>query len=373
MPLEKLAEYMKRRRSTSVFSLSFLDVICCGFGAIILLFVITMGKKTKEITNLRMALERIIQQRIMKLSEYDIRSEEIQMMLAIEEDKAEKRQREIQDLDAMIAKLKQQLNDKKYSQDKLLVELETLGEQMAVLQVDIELEQKSIQPAPVGVPVESNHIAFVIDTSGSMRDPSTGLIWSYVVQKFEEVLDSYPKVEGIQLLDADGHFIMGRGMRSRWMEDNAETRAFMVRAVRLYPYESNSNPVPGVQRAIRALAEVDKEDFEMGIYVMGDEFTGKSDKVLKDIYKMNHRGDDEVLIAKINAIGFPNLIRQTLSLSQSGLKFANLMREMTYQNGGAFVALEREKLRAINRENRDRYPAPPIRRQPTGPSIIFGP
>jgi len=373
---------MKRSRSTNVFSLSFLDVICCGFGAIILLFVITMGKKTKEITNLQMALNRIIQQRVMKLSEYDIRSEEMKMLMDIEVVKARKIKTDSHDLDAVIAKLKQQFNDKKYSQDKLLVDLETLGEEMAVLQVDIEIEQKAIGPAPVGVPVESNHIAFVIDTSGSMRDSSTGLIWSYVVQKFEEVLDSYPQVDGIQLLDADGHFIMGRGMRSRWMEDNPETRAYMVRAVRLYPYESDSNPVPGIQRAIRALAEIDKEEFEMGIYVMGDEFTGRSDRVLKDIYKMNHTKDDE-LIAKINAIGFPNLIRNALSLSQSGLKFANLMRELTYENGGAFVALEREKLREIDRENRDRYPQPPIRRrQPpmgpswpgsSGPRIIFGP
>ena len=372
MPLENLAEHMKRRRPTTIFSLSFLDVICCGFGAIILLFVITMGQKTKQITNLRMALERIIQQRVMKLSEYDIRSEEIKMMLSMEEEKAEKSDREIQDLDAIIAKLKQQLNDKKFSQDKLLVDLKTLMKEMAGMQIDIELEQNVIEPAPVGVPVESNHIAFVIDTSGSMRDSSTGLIWSYVVQKFEEVLDSYPQVKGIQLLDADGHFIMGRGMRSRWMEDNPETRAYMVRAVRLYPYESNSNPVPGVQRAIKALGDVDVEDFDMGIYVMGDEFAGKSDRVLKEIYKMNHTKDGE-LIARINAIGFPNLIRQTLSLSQTGLKFANLMRELTYENGGAFVALEREKLKAIDREHRDRYPAPPIRRQPTGPSIIFGP
>jgi hypothetical protein len=31
----------RRRRSVEVFSLSFLDCICCGFGAIILLLVLT--------------------------------------------------------------------------------------------------------------------------------------------------------------------------------------------------------------------------------------------------------------------------------------------------------------------------------------------
>ena len=32
---------MKKRRDTDIFSLSFLDIITCGFGAIILLLVIT--------------------------------------------------------------------------------------------------------------------------------------------------------------------------------------------------------------------------------------------------------------------------------------------------------------------------------------------
>src|SRR5438045_9511929 len=36
---------MRRRREVEVFSLSFLDCICCGFGAIILLMVLTeVGK-----------------------------------------------------------------------------------------------------------------------------------------------------------------------------------------------------------------------------------------------------------------------------------------------------------------------------------------
>jgi hypothetical protein len=32
---------MRRRRDVAEFSVSFLDVICCGFGAIILLLIIT--------------------------------------------------------------------------------------------------------------------------------------------------------------------------------------------------------------------------------------------------------------------------------------------------------------------------------------------
>ena len=32
---------MRRRRDTAIFSLSFLDCICCGFGAIVLLLILS--------------------------------------------------------------------------------------------------------------------------------------------------------------------------------------------------------------------------------------------------------------------------------------------------------------------------------------------
>jgi hypothetical protein len=95
---------MKRKRATEVFSLSFLDVICCGFGAIILLFVITMGKKTKEVTNLRIALERIIQQRMLQLNEYEIVTDEISTFILMEESKIKDKKIVEEDLDAIIAK-----------------------------------------------------------------------------------------------------------------------------------------------------------------------------------------------------------------------------------------------------------------------------
>ena len=35
---------MRRRRAIEVFSLSFLDCICCGFGAVILFYVIISAR-----------------------------------------------------------------------------------------------------------------------------------------------------------------------------------------------------------------------------------------------------------------------------------------------------------------------------------------
>ena len=39
--LQRLAIVMRKKRDMETFNLSFLDVVCCGFGAVILLLVIT--------------------------------------------------------------------------------------------------------------------------------------------------------------------------------------------------------------------------------------------------------------------------------------------------------------------------------------------
>jgi hypothetical protein len=42
----------------------------------------------------------------------------------------------------------------------------------------------------------------------------------------------------------------------------------------------------------------------------------------------------------INAVGFPTTIRYQFSMGNTGLRFANLMRTVTYLHGGAFIALQ---------------------------------
>ncbi len=46
-----------RRRGFDVFSLSFLDVICCGFGAIVLLLVLTKIGEPRAIEEARRDLD----------------------------------------------------------------------------------------------------------------------------------------------------------------------------------------------------------------------------------------------------------------------------------------------------------------------------
>ena len=49
-----------RRRDFEIFSLSFLDCICCGFGAIILLFVLSKFAEPNIIEEVREDLQSVI-------------------------------------------------------------------------------------------------------------------------------------------------------------------------------------------------------------------------------------------------------------------------------------------------------------------------
>ena len=59
---------MIRRRVPQSFSLSFLDCICCGFGAIILIFVLTIGSREKEKIENLINLRRVLASQLAQLA-----------------------------------------------------------------------------------------------------------------------------------------------------------------------------------------------------------------------------------------------------------------------------------------------------------------
>lgn len=330
---------MIHRRNVSVFSLSFLDCICCGFGAIILLFVLTMGSQTQTIRNVRDSLQKIMLARIATLSESTTQKEELlrqaSARAAIEAEITKK-----ETLQSLLADLEQQIQYQDAGKQALLVEIDKAKDSLAAVQKKPEIVLPDVDPAPVGLPVGSNYIAFVIDTSGSMRDPNSGLFWPAVIEKFSNVLEAYPLIKGVQVLDADGRFVFGgRAANAEWLPDSPEVRNALRIALARYDNFSNSNPVPGIYQAITRLHKPDDPEMKMAIYILGDEFTGTADAVVRRLDQLNpadEKGDRKIVI---NAIGFPTAVRYYLSAGNTGLKYANLMREVTYQHGGAFIAL----------------------------------
>ncbi len=330
----------KKKGGIANLGLSFLDCICCGFGAVILLFVLTMGAQTKQVRGVNESLNEILQKRLEMLAAFQSETDVLQQETAAQEVRLSKVKEEREDMAKQIADLARQIAEQEAGQEALLVEMDDMRDFIAARQKKIDVIQRE-SPDPVGIPVESNYLIFVIDTSGSMRDQRTGGVHGYVVQTIDETLRVYPKVEGIQVLDSSGNYII-RQSNGRWLDDSTETRTAIGRAIRSYPVFSVSNPVPGIIRAIRTFSEPENEDVQIGIYVFGDEFDGRADRVLDRLEVINPEDEEGIRAVRINAVGFPNLIFDPVNFGETGVKYANLMREVTYQHGGAFIGMRHE-------------------------------
>jgi hypothetical protein len=329
----------RNKRESADFGLSFLDCICCGFGAIVLLFVITMGSANKIIQTLRDRLDMVAQQRLSKIEELDAQEVQVAKKAQIAAEQVNEATTQADRLSSMMETLSQRIAELEAGRESLLVELDDKKTEIASMQKDLEIEFELPDiNLPVGIPIESNYIAFVFDTSGSMRDTRTDQLYESVIEKIQNVLDSYPEIKGVQFLDADGRFIL-RGTPGIWMDDRRETRNGLLRVLATYPTFSNSNPTPGIFRAIRSLYQPANPEMRMAIFVFGDEFTGQAEPILARLETMNPRKEDGRRHVSINAVGFPTVLRYPLMGAHTGMKFANLMREVAFRHDGAFIAV----------------------------------
>ena len=332
---------MIRRRPTQVFSLAFLDCICCGFGAVILIFVLSIDNKEKERLQTLTELQRVLASQLVSLLKLRSSKEDLERSNARVATLVTDARLRNDTIHALLDDHEQKLQNEKKGQEAMLVDIDELKKEIAARQKKPEMVLPNVKPMPVGLPVGSNYIAFVIDTSGSMRDPNTGGLWPIAIRKIEEVLDVYPEVKGIQVLDADGRFALGnRGGGAGWLPDTRETRDLIKRTMRRYDQDTVSNPVPGVLRALTTLYDAKNEEMKMGIYVFGDEFTDTADAVVRRLDQLNPADENGNRKVVINAVGFPTTIRYQFSMGNTGLKFANLMRTICYLHGGTFIALQ---------------------------------
>lgn len=331
---------MIRRRPTQIFSLAFLDCICCGFGAVILIFVLSIDSREKEKLEALANIRKIMAAQLLEAAKLKESKEDLQRSNARVATLVTDARLRNDSLHALLDDLERKMQLEKKGMEALLVDIDDLKKEIAARQKKPEMELKDVKPLPVGVPVGSNYIVFVIDTSGSMRDPNTNGLWPIAIRKIEEVLDVYPHVDGIQVIDADGRFVLGGGRNGGWLADGRDTRDTIKRTLRRYDADTISNPVPGIYRAMRSLFDPTNENMKMGIYVFGDEFTETADPVIRRLEELNPADENGRRKVVINAVGFPTTIQFQFSMGNTGLKFANLMREITYRHGGAFIAVQ---------------------------------
>jgi hypothetical protein len=325
-----------RRRATESFSLSFLDCVCCGFGAIILLLVLTKIGEPIALERAREDLDSLVARLELELAE-------IRGQTTVLERELNAREEQLSDEQDAVARLKgdfsrirgefraslqlSEVQDR--IEGRLLAAQQELTGEMQRLLVDY---RKPKEDAIVGgIPVDSEYIIFVIDTSGSMQG-----VWSRVVTKVTQTLDAYPRVKGMQVMNDMGEY-MFEHYAGKWIPDTpARRKALLTRLESWAPF-SNSSPVEGITEAIRTFASSNRK---ISVYLFGDDFAGREaiDDVLTEVDRLNIRDARGNRLVRIHAVGFPVNIGSALG-SQSGARFANLMRILCEQNGGTFVGL----------------------------------
>ena len=324
---------IRGRRLLEEFSVSFLDVICCGFGAIILLLLITKTVAPVLLEKSAVRLDGQVASREQAL--HDIQGEIRELRRQVEQAAAQL-DKELLALAAMRRELTRvlgqftattEMNDEMRRQTlKLAAARQTLTDEMERL---LGLDFRRQSDLVGGIAVDSEYIIFVIDTSGSMFNGA----WPQVLRKVQETLDVYPSVKGIQVMNDMGEYMFS-GYRGQWIPDTPARRQSIINTLRSWSPFSNSSPVEGIQAAIDTFYSPDKR---IGIYVFGDDYSGDSiEEVVDAVDRINVADASGRRRVRINAVGFPvHLQRPNARI----YRFAALMRELTHRNEGTFVGL----------------------------------
>ena len=297
---------------------SFLDIISCGFGAIVMLILIY-----------KFSPNDINEGKNDNIFELLLKDETLnKVILNLEKEK--------KSLNNQLSSFKNQITKKSENNKKRKIELDSISKKnktlndsidaLKIVNQNIEVFKTSNKKNQIrdenigGIPVNSNYIIFVVDTSGSMLE-----IWNKVIFQIEGILKIHPDVKGFQILNDMGSPLIS-SYENKWIPDTTSWRKRAIKLFKLWNVASNSSPVEGILKSLNNYVSDDKA---VSIYVIGDDYTGSSfDNVIKTITMLNGK---KIIKAKIHGIGF--LARNTTN------RFSILMREMTLQNFGTFIAL----------------------------------
>jgi hypothetical protein len=310
-----------KKKDFDIFNLSFLDIITCGFGAIVLLVLISHTDRDTPESNVDQVENQLNQVLALK-TQVNSLAKKIDQKKKINEIQLQNSRNLGREAQASLESLRKRENE----------ERELAGDLDGLSLVQSTLERVSISPSTSntprddevgGIPVDSDYVIFVVDTSGSMKT-----IWNRVTQEIINILTIHPQVKGFQILDDQGRAILA-GYGGRWIPDIPFRRKSVMKLFKGWQSASNSSPVEGV---LAAMKKYKKRGHTIAIYVFGDDYTGDSyDSVIANITKKNTIQKDGKRLAKIHAVGFPSQYTTD--------RFAILMRELTKQNGGTFIAL----------------------------------
>jgi hypothetical protein len=326
---------MKRRGELEIFNISFLSAITCGFGAMILLFLLTRVSEPARLEEAERDLTALIAQYERELNDIVGETDRVRRDALRTTQNLDLDRTRVEDLRVELDRIRAQL---------LAVEdptLETEQQRLAAARQSLTAEMERLLAdyrPPIGsykvggIPVDSEYIIFLIDTSGSMRQ----YMWDRVQQQLRETLEVYPTVQGIQIMNDEGEYLF-RSYRDEWIPDTPTRREAILDALENWDAFSNSNPREGILAAIDTFYDPNKK---ISLYVNSDDFLqGSINPVVREIDRRNRTTASGERLVRIHAVAFPAVYLMAGGDLYTAAGYATLMRIICQRNGGTFVAL----------------------------------
>ena len=315
---------MKEKKTTEVFSMSFLDIMACGFGALVLILLISEFNEIEIIENkytadLFLTKQDEVVTKTNQLNDVDRElTSKIKNLISIQDE---------------LDKVKSNLNNRA-NVVQSLTELSQLKQSQIIVKNEDQKEPIE-QVVASGIRIDSRYLIFIIDNSGSMVE---GAPWSRVVKEIETIIMTFPSLEGFMIMNDTGKTIVGGG---NWVKPTKTNRIDAVNKLKRVNAMTNSNPIPAIEKSINIYGR--KYD-DVGIFIIGDDIRESKnvDSRLLEINRINTKSDGSKYV-RINALGFLTSRRlnvQGYAFEDDNNKYLTLMRELTEQNGGTLVVID---------------------------------
>ena len=297
--------------------ISLLDAIACAFGAVILMVLITPkgGDPEPPVPSGPDPGIEEVQEEVVRLAAQAVRLERLARRTQQE---AEETKTEASELDAKV--------EATTAQAAQAARRRGAAEAAAKLLAEVGRQAPDLPPLEAGIPLDSEYVAFVIDTSGSMQP-----LMQDVLRQMDLVLQQYPALRGFQVMSDQGRYMYPESKGS-WMPDSPAARRRALERLRNWRAFSGSNPANGVITAIRDLRRPGQP---MAVFIVGDDYVAKSFNEFLQPVGRAVRATGGTKGLRIHALGFSNRIHAI----GTETPYSMLMRRVVARYGGAFLGM----------------------------------
>ena len=305
------------RPPMEIFTLSFLDIISCAFGAIVMLVLLAKnGEETHSPADANLSV--MINAKVKAQQSVDNLRAALsnqQAELASVEEQASAAQEQQGAYESSIPRAQQTLQVLQGKADALRTEIKRMTAQINTPNAEPDEDMG-------GIPTDAEYVMFIIDTSGSMQN-----IWRRVMAIVTDILNNHPEVKGFNFMSDNGEFLYSQ-YKGKWITDTPSMRRTVLKTIdRRWSADSNSSPIDGIELGLSLYA---KQDKKMAFYVFGDDYRGTSfEGPVSRISGANKDANGDTKI-RIHGVGFAN---------GNDYQFAALMRAIAERNNGTFIAL----------------------------------